>query len=297
MQVWPKKLAWVQASAALVLAIVAAVFFALPLGLGGWGAAPAAIVAAFYFWFTMRRYLRRRRLLREPFPEPWRRKLAECVGFYRKLDAEGRRHFELDVQIFMAEQQMYGVRGAAVPDEAKLLVAASAAMLGFGMSDWEWPTVRDVVIYPTPFNEDYETGNGEDLAGMVHHQGPVLLSGPELRHGFCAESDGYNVGLHELAHVLDFANGSADGVPAGVEWVAAAPWIQIVADRLERVQRGRYRKVLRDYAGKNEAELFAVAVEVFFEKPEQLEERDPELFEMLYEYFNVDPRTGKLRQR
>ncbi|MBE7479358.1 MAG: zinc-dependent peptidase [Polyangiaceae bacterium] len=32
-------------------------------------------------------------------------------------------------------------------------------------------------------------------------------------------------------------------------------------------------QVLRDYAGTNEAELFAVAVEAFFERPEELRAR------------------------
>ena len=34
----------------------------------------------------------------------------------------------------------------------------------------------------------------------------------------------------------------------------------------------------------------------FFERPEQLAERDAELFDMLAEYFNLDPRTGALRR-
>ncbi len=46
--------------------------------------------------------------------------------------------------------------------------------------------------------------------------------------------------------------------------------------------------VVRDDAGTNEAELFAVAVEAFFEQPNKLEKRDPELYSMLREYFNQD---------
>ena len=295
-RVWPKKLVWFQVVVAALLAGIAFLFAFIPLRLGAWSAAVAIPLGAIYFLFSVRRFLRRRQLARLPFPEEWRGSLERCVAFYRRLDAESRRRFETDVQIFLAEQRIYGVRGAEVPDDAKVLVAASAAMLGHGMPDWEWPRVRDVVVYPATFSEDYETGAGENIAGMVHAQGPILFSGPELRHGFCKERDGYNVGLHELAHVMDFADGAADGVPAGAEWVARAPWIEIVADRLRRVRKGRMRRVMRDYAGKNEAELFAVAVETFFEKPEKLRKKDKELFEMLADYFNVDPRTGKLRE-
>lgn len=291
---WPKKLSWIQGAAACLLAAVSFIFFCFPLGLGIWAIAPALMAGAFYYWLSMRRYLQRRRRAREPFPEAWREKLSQCVAFYGKLDEAGRERFETDVRIFMTEQRIYGVAGADAPEDVKLLVAASAAMLGFGMPDWEWPVMRDVVIYPTPFNEDYEADGAEEIAGMVHQQGPILLSGPDMRHSFRTSTDGYNLGLHELAHVLDMADGSADGIPAGVEWVATAPWVQIVADRLGKIRRGELRRVLRDYAGKNEAELFAVVVEVFFERPKSLAKKDPELFELLSDYFNVDPRSGKL---
>lgn len=294
MRVWPRR--------GLALAVIAA----LPIGamvgvaahiigdLGPWSVAAGAATAAAVALGSIRRYLRRHVAVQRPFPETHRARLESCVPFYGKLDEEGRRRFETDVQIFLAEQRISGVRGAPVPDDDKVLVAASAAMIGHGLPDWEWPTHRDVVIYPSAFDEDYETGSGHPILGMVHHQGPILFSGPELTHGFCVERDGHNVGLHEMAHVLDMADGHADGVPAGIGWVAAAPWVQTVADRVRKVRSGRLRRVMRSYAGKNEAELFAVAVETFFEKPDRLVGFDPELFEMLADFFNVDPRTGRL---
>lgn len=297
MQVWPRPILWTSAFGAALAAGAVFLFLGFPLELGLVAIAPALVVGALVFAVLMRRYFRRRRLAREPFPAAWRERLESCVAFYRRLDDAGRRRFERDVRFFMAEQRIYGVRGAAVPDDAKLLVAASAAMLGHGMPGWEWPSVRDIVVYPGAFNEAYETtGRDRQIAGMVHHQGPILFSGPQLVHAFCTERDGTNVGLHEMAHVMDFTDGRADGVPAGAEWVATAPWIDVVADRLRRVRSGQLRRVLRAYGGKNEAELFAVAVEAFFERPEQLAERDAELFDMLAEYFNLDPRTGALRR-
>ena len=300
MRVWPRKLSWIQGLASLLLAGAVFLFGYVPLRIGLWALLLAAVAGGLYYFISMRRYLKRRRISREPFPEAWRAHLESCVGFYRRLAGPGRKRFETDIQIFLAEQRIYGVRGAEVPDEAKLLVAASAAMLCHGMPDWEWPTIRDVVIYPAIFDKEYDLdggeggGEGDVFSGMVHHQGPILFSGPELTHGFCKERDGYNVGLHEMAHVMDFVDGRADGVPAGAEWVASAPWIEVVADRLRKVRSGKLRQVISSYGGKNEAELFAVAVEAFFERPEKLVAKDRELFDMLADYFNVDPRTGAL---
>ncbi len=294
MNVWPQKVVSLNAGLAFLLALVAGVVVAFPLEFGWWAVPPAVLAGFVTFLFSSWKYLRRRRLLRGPFPEPWRKSLESCVPFYRRLDVEGKGRFEVDVRIFMAEQRIYGPRGEPVPDEQRVLVAASAAMLGHGHPSMEWPRVRDVVIYPRSFDEDYAVDAERQFSGMVHASGPILFSGPSLTHGFCVERDGSNVGLHEMAHVLDFADGAADGVPAGVDWVATAPWLDLVADRLVKVRRGRMRRVLRNYAGTNEAEFFAVAVEVFFERPEELAKRDRELFDMLLDYFNVDPRTGKL---
>ncbi len=241
---------------------------------------------------TLRKVSRRRALARAPFPEAWRKQLLRRVAYYERLDEAGRASFEFDVKVFLDEQTIYtpanGGGIAPVSDDIKVLIAASAAMLLHGRPDIEWPTVRDIVVYPTKFDDEYTIGEG-DISGMVHAQGPVLISKRDLVHGFRRAHDGHNVALHELAHVLDFKTGAADGLPTGLEFVAAAPWVDVVAQRLKSVRRRKYRHVLRDYAGTNEAELFAVAVEVFFEQPAKLKKRDPELYGMLRDYFNQDP--------
>ncbi len=289
MQIWPVKkgrthIAIVAAAVVLILAIGTLTFQSMP-----WLSPLLFVALALYDRVALGKYRRRRAMMRKPFPEGWASLLERRVPFYKGLDVEGRDRFETDVRIFVAEQTIYGPRGAEVEDEIKVLVASSAAILCHGMPDWEWPSLRDIVIYKTSFNEDYEVGGGEPILGMVHHQGPIVFSARDLKHGFHKPSDGLNVGLHELAHVMDLADGAADGVPAGLEFVATAPWVQVMADRLEKVRNRRNSTVLRDYAGTNEVETFAVAVEVFFERPRRLKKRDPELYEMLAGYFGQDP--------
>jgi MtfA peptidase len=287
MRVWPRAAVGVHvATALLLLAVVTAFVITSGRGLSWLALGPAA--ALLWLGVTLRRYVRRWRLLRTPMQGDWPALLERRVPFYRRLDAEGRRRFEHDLRIFLAEQRIYGAHGVKVDDETRVLIGASAAMLGHGLPDFEWPNVRDIVVYPGTFDEEYAVGRGS-ISGMVHRQGPVLFSREDLRHGFLRADDGHNVGLHELAHVMDMGTGYADGLPSGLSWVATAPWIEVMADRLQRIRRRRYRHVLRDYAGVDEAELFAVAVEVFFERPRHLRARDPELYRMLAGYFGQDP--------
>ena len=293
MRVWPlarvRSARWTAAGAAVGGAALGWLIGGSPW-LGALGAAVAGGLAGY---LSLRRYLARRRLVATPFPSPWRDVLQRRVPYYKLLDESGRRRFEDDVRVFMAEQRIYGPRGAVVDDRIKVLIGASAAMLTHGLPDWEWPTLRDIVVYRTSFDDEYQVGGDNPILGMVHAQGPIVFSARDLRHGFGKPRDGLNVGLHELAHVMDFADGRADGLPGGLSWVGTAPWIQLMADRLRALQDGTDSGALRDYAGVNEAELFAVAVEVFFERPRSLRKRDPALYEMLQGFFGQD--TAELK--
>ncbi|MFV8755584.1 zinc-dependent peptidase [Nannocystaceae bacterium ST9] len=296
MQVWPTTRIRIHLALALLLGAAGLGFGVTTLASWPIGLALGLGIAGSSAWWGIGRYLRRRRLTATPFPADWRRLLERRVDFYRQLDDPGRERFETDVRIFLAEQRIYAVHAegeqAPVDDEVRLLIASSAATLGHGLPEFEWPRLRDIVVYPRSFDEDYrQGGENPNIAGMVHAQGPILYSAKDLRLGF-RRHDGHNVGIHELAHVLDLADGRADGVPVGAAWSSSAPWLEVVSDRLKKLRAARARSgrtSLREYAGTNEAEFFAVAVEAFFERSRQLRDSDPELYAMLRDYFGQDP--------
>src|SRR5690606_18334533 len=220
MQVWPATRIRLHLGVALGFAGVGL----LGVALAAWswlGVALATGLGGLWYAWMVGRFHRRRALVAEPFPDAWKTILERRVGFYRELDDEqAKRRFEDDVRIFLAEQRIYGAgegeRQLEIDDETRLLIAASAAMLCHGMPEFEWPRMRDIVVHPRSFNEDYGSEH-PTIAGMVHYQGPILYSERDLRMGF-RRHDGHNVGLHELAHVLDLADGHADGVPIGASW-------------------------------------------------------------------------------
>ena len=272
-------------SAAGAFAAVAGVPGPAPVVVGAVVALLAALVAT-------RRERRRRRVAGAPFPVPWREILVRDVAYYRDLSAPDRARFECEVAIFLDEQRVTGPRGADLADELRVLVAASAVALAFGRPGYRYPTTRDVVVYDDAFGDDYEVDAGGPILGMVHAQGPILFSAKALRAGFRGAHDGRNVGYHELAHVLDFDGGPADGVPALMPLARIAPWTRVMADesrQLERRLKGRRKSVLRPYALTNEAEFFAVATEVFFEQPTKLKDKHPELYDLLRETYRQDP--------
>lgn len=264
-------------------------------GLAWWrlGASPAVAalvglaVAAVAWLFWTRRARRRRELAQAPFPEAWRELLDEWVDYYRTLDAGEKGRFEREVQIFLDEQTITGPRGAPLEDELRVLVAASAVVVVFGRRGFRYPQLRDIVVYDRAFTEEYEEKDGANILGMVHGQGPIVLSARSLKQGFRGEHDGHNVGYHEFAHVIDFEQGRADGVPSFMPWSAVRPWLKVMHEETARVERRR--SLLRRYAATNEAEFFAVATEAFFERPERMQKKHPELYELLVEAYGQDP--------
>ncbi|MEX0599895.1 MAG: zinc-dependent peptidase [Rhodothermales bacterium] len=248
----------------------------------GWypGLAVFVIVLA----LGLRRSIRRARAVRRPLTGSVRSWLVDRFPSYDWVDAD---RFERDLKIVLDEWIFEGVGGVEVTDEAKAGVAAGAALLLNGRPNWELPYRQTVLFYPDRFDNDYLSGDSGEFDGMAHQQGPVILSSVAVDESWAYPEDGSNVVLHELAHLLDYENAFADGVPSLVDPGSEVAWRELVKKEIRRVRIGR--SMLRRYAATNPAELFAVSVENFFERPEAMATGHPELFGALKSLFNLDP--------
>lgn len=266
------------------------------VGLAGWEVAPphgtwAGLVPPLVAtWSALQEPIRRMRVARAPFPEDWRSWLRDHLPYYRELDEEQRALFERDVRIFQSEQRFEGVAGVEVTDRLRLAVAAGAAVLLRGRPGWELPRRHTFLFYPADFNEEYFLeGEASDvsLQGRAHGQGPVIFSVPALEYDLRHPRDGENVVLHELAHLLDFENAEADGLPTWIDPSSAEVWWDLLETEVQKIRSGR--SLLRPYAGSHPTEFFAVATEVFFEQPRQLRREHPELYEALAAIYDQTP--------
>lgn len=270
---------------ALILGGAAAVIGVQATPVGAWLGLPVALVAV---GVGLRQPLRRWRATRPATPPAWRRWLERHVPLYRTLPAEAQARFERDVQIFIDEHHFEGVEGVTVSDDLRLGVAAGAALLLHGRPDWELEGSSTVLFYPDAFDDQYFGGEYADFDGMAHEQGPVLLSARAVHESWADPADGSNVVLHELAHLFDFKNEGADGIPSLMDPASEAVWQDLVRREMRRIRQGQ--SILRRYAATAPSEFFAVAVEVFFERPDALHAHHPDLFEALQAFFALDPR-------
>jgi len=271
---------------ALILGGATAVIGVQATPYGGWiGAVPALIVMA----GGLRQPLRRWRATRTGLPSTAQQWLRRHVPLYASLDDAARARFDRDVQIFIDEHSFEGVEGVTVTDELRLGVAAGAALLLHGRPNWELDGTSSVLFYPDAFDDQYFGGDHADYDGMAHEQGPILLSARAVEESWADPADGSNVVLHELAHLFDFKNEGADGIPSLMDPASEDVWQQLVRKEMKRVRRRQ--SLLRPYAATAPSEFFAVAVEVFFEQPGPLKDNHSELFEALRSFFALDPRA------
>jgi Mlc titration factor MtfA (ptsG expression regulator) len=115
----------------------------------------------------------------------------------------------------------------------------------------------------------------------------VILSVPSLLESFQDPDDGYHVGIHEFAHLLDVDQTHFDGTPAGLDPVRSAQWGALAEREMDRLRRGK--SALDPYGAEDAVEFLAVAVESFFEAPLEVRRRHHEVYEILSHYFAQDP--------
>ena len=249
------------------------------------------------FGFLAPRRSSRDAVAAQPLPHAIRDLLLRRSRHYRRLPATVRAEFDRQVQTFLAEKQVTPVK-TRVTEEIRVLTAASAATLTCGWPGFTWDALREVLIYPKVFDEDYrfvEAGGGApghrphtwQAAGLAHGMGVVILVEPMLQRSFEVDDASYHVGFHEFAHLLDLALTRFDGIPSYLTDERADEWATLLQVEEERLRSGD--SVLDPYGLSHPTELFAVAVEAFFQSPEAMADRHAELYAFLVSYFNQHP--------
>lgn len=227
---------------------------------------------------------------KESFPTNWRIILKRDVSFYNALSEEEKSRFEYKVQEFLLNCRITGI-DTSVETTDKVLVASSAVIPIFGFSDWKYSNIQEVLLYPSSFNEKYETeGPDRRISGMVgngYMEGMMILSKQALKHGFKNESDKKNTAIHEFVHLIDKADGSIDGIPSLLlEKQYSIPWIDLISKKIDEIYDGQ--SGINPYGGTNRMEFFAVVSEYFFERPKLLKRNHPNLYNLLEKIFKQD---------
>lgn len=219
--------------------------------------------------------------------------LAQHIQFYQQLDEGGKQIFEQKINTFLNGITIEGV-GTIVDDTDRVMIASSAVIPIFGFKDWEYRNLTNVILYPDTFDSEFQfEGENRSILGMVgtgYMNGQMILSRAALTKGFSRWAGKENTAIHEFVHLLDKSDGATNGVP---EYLLAheyvLPWLKMIHQEIRKIEEGE--SDINPYAITNEAEFFAVVAEYFFQKPDELKLRHPELYEMLSTIFKQDRAT------
>ncbi|GEO04339.1 hypothetical protein AAE02nite_20030 [Adhaeribacter aerolatus] len=244
-----------------------------------------------------KKYHQRLQLLNISFPETWQNILENNSVFYANLNPADKKIFNQRVHFFLAEKKIEGI-DTDLDDTVRLLVAASAIIPTFAFPFFEYPNLKQVLIYPNAFDEKFRTDHTEGqeriIAGMVGNMylnNTLLLSKPNLLAGFQGQDNG-NVGIHEFVHLLDKADGAIDGLPEiFLNNAYAIPWLQVLKTEVKKIKKGQ--SDINPYGLTNNAEFLAVVSEYFFDNPEKLNQNHPELYRLLSTIFQQDPERSR----
>lgn len=263
-----------------------------------------SIIAIFCWVYVIwgKPYLtKRRRELHqvEPLTIQQQQILQRAMPLYNRLPDSLRHQLNGHIQVFLKEKKFIGADGLIVEANMCLLIAANACLLLLNRHSDYFTNVKTILLYPSA----YRTRQLSQEHGLVSAKeqirlgeswpwGTIVLSWSDSLAGSVNDQDGHNVILHEFAHQLDQQNGGATGTPKLDDKTMYKQWESIFSEEYHQLKSQLWQhkeSVIDRYGATNEAEFFAVVTESFFEKPLELRQQHTALYELLYQYYQVDP--------
>ncbi|QDV30264.1 Protein MtfA [Planctopirus ephydatiae] len=195
----------------------------------------------------------------------------------------------------VAEKNWEGLSGLVVTEEMKWKIALQASRLTLGFDDSPFDSIQSILIYPSTYVAPQQTRLGHIVVessslrlGEAWKRGPIVLAWEDIQREWEGHEPFHNVVIHEFSHVLDMANGDADGMPVIENPALARDWISLIpqqfAQFVQRLHSG-HSDIINSYGATNLAEFFAVSTEAFFSSPKLFNIWHPELAQLYQQYF------------
>ena len=212
--------------------------------------------------------------------------LAKYFPYYQQLLLPQKKEFLKRVMQFMQQKQFIARGFQPVTLEMRVMIAASAVQLTFGLPQVSLTHFKRILIYADDY---YSTITRKYHRGEVNPRlQAIVLSWKSFVEGYADVTSGRNVGLHEMAHALELENMIENEDYQFFPTEAQQRWKELVPYYIEKIRR-QETDFFREYAATNAQEFFAVAVEQFFENHSEFHQQHPELYQILATILNQNP--------
>ena len=218
---------------------------------------------------------------------PFRKELRkQQPAYYANLPQHLKRQFEKRVANFLL-LKTFITRGDnfEVTLAMQVHVAAAAVQLTFGLEPVYLSHFSKILLYPDRY---YSTISKRYHSGEVNVRGFIVLSWKDFETGFRNNADGFNLGLHEMAHALHLENIIQNNEHSFLDQEHLRHWNKLAAQEMQLRQKNP-EGFLRPQACRDEHEFFAVSAESFFERPHEFSHHHPELYQAMSALLQQDP--------
>ncbi|MFY0650454.1 MAG: zinc-dependent peptidase [Cyclobacteriaceae bacterium] len=241
------------------------------------------IVAFIDYFFGDKLHMR---VLNKPLQTVYHEPIAKYFHYYKKLSPINKNLFERKVQKFIDSRQF--IQGQDLDDihpDMIALISATAIQVTFGFPRVYLEHFKRVHIYYDAF---HSPNTGRYHYGEVNGKGAIVLSWKNFVLGLSNETNGRNLGLHEMAHALKIENSIRNSEYGFFDQSAYGRFHSEARWEMHRVHDGATH-FFRDYAATNDHEFFAVAMENFFERPSEFREYNPKLYGLMSKLLRQNP--------
>jgi MtfA peptidase len=139
-----------------------------------------------------------------PTPKVYKDILEKYFAYYQRLSPENKNKFAQKVAGFIYGKRFIPRGVDTVTIEARVLIAASAVQLTFGLPNIYLRHFTKILVYP---NDYYSRITKHYHKGEVNPRfGIIVLSWQSFIDGYIYPNDSRNLGLHEMAHALRLEN-------------------------------------------------------------------------------------------
>jgi Mlc titration factor MtfA (ptsG expression regulator) len=207
--------------------------------------------------------------------------LSRYHPYYINLEAELQNRFRKRLTEFM-RQKIFVIHAKEGYKEMPVLTSAAAIQISFGLDKFMLPWFNIIQIHTEEyFDESFLKVLNGDVEGNT-----VTIAWNQFLKGNIDQSDGENVGIHEMAHALYYQN----VVVENKEEVFKALFKEVLRQGEKIYElRSRQQLLFNDYAYKNLQEFWAESVEMFFEKPDSMQIAFNDLFIILKQLLRQNP--------
>jgi hypothetical protein len=210
--------------------------------------------------------------------------LNKRFPFYVSINNADKERFLHRIKNFIADKIFY-IHDESGFKEMPILISAAAIQLTFGLKKYLLPYFKNIHVFPEEFFRSNNMGVCF-LEGNVSGNN-INLSWKHFLRGYEKNTDGQNVGLHELAHALYY---QTFVVGENVDDNFRNSYDEFIdyGNKVYHTEKTVAGGLYSEYAVKNFQEFWAESAEIYFERPAMLKELYPSLYETMKTLLNQD---------